>query len=67
VPGRGWRLTATYALLARAHHTVFLVAGDRKAEALAAASPGIRPARRPGAREAPDPVWLVDRAAARLL
>lgn len=68
VPGRGWRLTATYALLARAHHTLFLVAGDRKAEALTAALAAASdlPAARV-AREAPDPVWLVDRAAARLL
>lgn len=68
VPGRGWRLTATYGLLGRAHHTVFLVAGERKAEALAAVfSPGSDlPAARVS-REARDPVWFVDRAAARLL
>ncbi|HAX82596.1 MAG TPA: 6-phosphogluconolactonase [Actinobacteria bacterium] len=68
VPERGWRLTATYALLGRAHHTMFLVAGERKAEALAAvlAAGSDLPAARVS-REARDPVWLVDRAAARLL
>jgi 6-phosphogluconolactonase len=68
VPGRGWRLTATYGLLSRAHHSVFLVAGERKAEALAAVLAGDSdlPAARV-AREAPDARWLVDRAAARLL
>jgi len=44
------------------------VAGERKAVALAAvlAAASDLPAARV-AREAPDPVWLVDRAAARLL
>jgi 6-phosphogluconolactonase len=68
VPGRGWRLTATYGLLSRARHTVFLVTGVRKAGALARVLAGDSdlPAARV-AREAPDARWLVDRAAAGLL
>ena len=67
VPGKGWRLTATYDLLARAHHTLFLVCGPAKAEALAAVLGGAPlPATRVSA-EADDALWLVDRAAAALV
>ena len=67
VPGKGWRLTATYDLLARAQHTMFLVCGAHKAEVLAAVLEGAPlPATRV-AGEAPDVLWLVDRAAAALL
>ncbi len=68
VPERGWRLTASYALLARAQHTVFLACGEHKAAALAAVMSGDSPL--PAARVARlsrDPVWLVDRDAAALL
>ncbi|HEX5630402.1 MAG TPA: 6-phosphogluconolactonase [Acidimicrobiia bacterium] len=67
VPGKGWRLTATYDLLARARHTLFLVCGPHKAEALAAVLDGAPlPATRVS-MEARDPLWLVDREAAALL
>ena len=68
VPGRGWRLTATAALLARAQSTVFLVSGSGKAEILAEVLTDTcdLPAARV-ARAARTPLWLVDRDAARLL
>ena len=68
VPGRGWRLTATTGLLSRARHTVFIVAGAHKAEILTTvlSDECDLPASRV-AREARDPLWLVDGEAARLL
>lgn len=67
VPGKGWRLTATYDLLGRAHHTLFLACGPAKAEALARVLGGAPlPATRVSA-EAGDALWLVDRAAAALI
>ena len=68
VPGRGWRLTATAALLARFQSTVFLVSGSGKAEILAEVLTDTcdLPAARV-ARAARTPLWLVDRDAARLL
>lgn len=67
VPGKGWRLTATYDLLARAGHTLFLVSGSHKAEALKAVLDGAPlPATRVS-MEARDALWLVDHAAAALL
>lgn len=68
MPGRGWRLTATPTLLARAQSTIFLVSGGGKAEILAEvlAETCDLPAARV-ARAARSPLWLVDRDAARLI
>ena len=64
----GWRLTATFGLLGRARRTLFLVSGEEKAEVVADIFAGDSDL--PGAlvaRNARDPVWLMDRAAASLL
>lgn len=65
VEGTGWRLTATFGLLARARRTLFLVSGERKAAVVAEIFEGNSdlPAA-VVARNARDPVWLMDRAAA---
>lgn len=68
VPGRGWRLTATLGLLARARRTIFIVSGSHKAEVVAAVIGGDTDL--PAAivaRHSRDPVWLLDRDAAGLL
>jgi len=67
--GRGWRLTLTLPVLNAARSTLWLVAGDSKAPALAAVlerlpAPVPLPARQVTGQ---DVRWLVDRAAARLL
>jgi 6-phosphogluconolactonase len=63
--GKGWRLTATLPLLARAGHIVFLAAGKSKAPAIAEILTGSSdlPAA-VVARNAPSVLLLVDRAAA---
>lgn len=68
VPDRGWRLTATLGLLARARRTIFIVSGAHKAEVVARVVPGDSdlPAA-VVARMSRDPVWLLDRDAASLL
>lgn len=65
VPDKGWRLTATIGLLARARRVLFLAAGEEKASAVAEVLGGESslPAARITAR-ARDVVWLIDRAAA---
>lgn len=65
VPGRGWRVTATLGLLARARRTIFVVAGAHKAEIVAEVMQGASdlPAA-VVARHARDPIWLLDRDAA---
>ena len=62
---RGWRLTATPPLLARADRLVFLVAGESKASVVADILD--RNSHHPAAlvgRAAADPIWMLDRAAA---
>jgi 6-phosphogluconolactonase len=68
VEGKGWRLTATFGLLARARRILFLVAGEHKARIVAELLEGDSdlPAARV-ANSARDPVWLIDRAAASML
>ncbi len=67
--GRGWRLTLTLPVLTAARSTLWLVAGESKAPALAAVlehlpAPVPLPAQRVTGH---DVRWMVDRAAARLL
>ncbi len=65
VAGKGWRLTATLGLLARARRTLFLVTGEHKAEVVAEImSGGSDLPAAVVARHSRDPVWLLDRAAA---
>lgn len=64
VPGRGWRLTATVPLLRRCRHTVFLVAGEAKADVLARVLGGDKLPSAVVAEAAGDVVWFVDEAAA---
>ena len=68
VPDKGWRLTATLGLLARARRTLFLAAGEEKAPAVANILGGESdlPAALVAAR-ARDVVWLIDTEAASLL
>jgi len=67
-----WRITLTYPALNAARAIVFLVAGHDKAEmvARAMAPPGVPVGRRPPAGRvqpaAGTPLWLLDRAAARM-
>lgn len=68
VEGKGWRLTATRGLLARARRTLFLVTGAAKASVVAevlSGSSDLPAALVAGASR--HPVWLLDRAAASLL
>lgn len=63
-----WRLTATLSLLARARRTMFLASGAHKAAIVGEILGGASDL--PAAvvtRTAPDPVWLIDRAAAEQL
>ena len=65
VGGRGWRLTATRGLLARARRTLFLVSGKAKAGIVAEVLGGASDV--PAAivaRSSHDPMWLLDQAAA---
>ncbi len=66
--GRGWRLTLTLPVLNAARSTLWLVAGETKAAALAAVLDGLpAPLPLPAQRVTGHDVrWLVDRAAARL-
>jgi 6-phosphogluconolactonase len=66
--GRGWRLTLTLPVLNAARYTLWLVAGETKAAALAAVLDGLpAPLPLPAQRVTGHNVrWLVDRAAARL-
>jgi 6-phosphogluconolactonase len=68
VPDKGWRLTATLGLLARARRILFLAAGEEKAPAVADILGGESdlPAALVAAR-ARDVVWLIDTEAASLL
>jgi 6-phosphogluconolactonase len=68
VPDKGWRLTATLGLLARARRILFLAAGEEKAPAVANILGGESdlPAALVAAR-ARDVVWLIDTEAASLL
>ena len=67
--GRGWRLTLTLPVLNAARSTLWLVAGEAKAAALAAVLDGLpAPLPLPAQRVIGHDVrWLVDRAAARLI
>lgn len=60
------RITATYPLLWRARHVLFLVTGGHKAEALRDSLAGTTPAGRVGEGQG-EVEWLVDHAAASLL
>lgn len=66
--GRGWRLSLTLPVLNAARSTLWLVAGETKAAALAAVLDGLpAPLPLPAQRVTGHDVrWLVDRAAARL-
>jgi 6-phosphogluconolactonase len=65
VPGRGWRLTATLPLLARARRTLFIASGEHKAGIVAEILEGDSelPAARVS-RASRDALWLLDAAAA---
>jgi 6-phosphogluconolactonase len=68
VPGKGWRLTATIALLSRARRTLFLVSGEHKAQVVADVLGGDSDLPAATVSDlARDPVWLIDRGAASLL
>lgn len=65
---KAWRITLTPPVLNRARRTVFLVSGEDKAEALRTVIEGERePERYPAQVVEADRLWMVDRAAARLL
>jgi len=65
VPGRGWRLTATLPLLARARRTLFIVSGSHKASIVAEVLEGDSdlPAARVS-RASRDALWMLDAEAA---
>jgi 6-phosphogluconolactonase len=63
-----WRITLTPPVLNHARRTVFLVTGEEKAETLRTVIEGERePERYPAQVVEGDRLWMVDRAAARLL
>jgi len=65
VDGRGWRLTATIGMLARARRTMFLVTGAAKADVVADILSGTTDDPAALVAEASrDAVWLLDSAAA---
>lgn len=65
VPGKGWRLTATFSLLARARRIVFLATGDEKADIVAEVLSGDSDLPAAVVSQAGrDVVWLLDRPAA---